>query len=348
MLESLVTGVLGGLGNLLANTSANDRAAMLQDQALQNWIKLQIPNPADQQIALQKFVQQGTLDPKLEKAIKADPSKFESIITSQSVKNAQNRALSELQELGNRGGLRLQDKATLQDAMLAQQAKDRGNRDAIASEMARRGLGGSGFDVAARLQGQQGTSDQMARNSLSAAASAQDRALQSIMGAGDLATKYRTQDFGEQAQRAAAADKINLFNTQNLQDIQNRNIGAQNRAAEMNLNQAQKTADQNTQLSNYQQEYNKKLYQQQFQDQMQRAQGISGATQGLANTAVQQGQNIGNTISGLATGAIGQFTNASNQNHLTDYLEKQADLERERQKTLAMQRKQDDLQSYDY
>lgn len=306
---------IGGIGNYLANKSASERAEMLQNQSLQNWVKINIPDPEQQKIALQQFVVQGTLNPQMEKAIKADPSQFKDIVISQENRNAQSRALSELQSIGDKGGLRLQDKAALQDALMKQQSTDRSNREAISSEMARRGMGGSGFDVASRLQAQQGTSDQAARNSLSVAAQAQDRALQAIMGGGDLATKYRTQQFGEDAQRAAAADKINLFNTSNLQDVQQRNIAAQNQAAAANLAAKQNIANQNTQQSNYQQEYNKKLLQQQYENQAQKAQGMSGQYGALANTALNQGQQLGNVFSTIGqAGAAGAVASGAKAN----------------------------------
>jgi hypothetical protein len=313
--------LLGGLGSFLANSSAADRAEMLQNQALRNWIGVNIPDPKDQQIALQKFVQQGELDPKLETAIKSDPSQFKDIVTSAADRTAQNRALSEIQNIGMRGGLRLQDKAALQDALLQQQTQDRANRQSIESDMARRGLGGSGFDVAARLQGQQGTSDQAARNSLGVAASAQDRALQALMQSGQLATQYRTQQFGEEAQRAAAADAVNRFNTQNLQDVQQRNIGSQNAAQAANLASRQKIADQNTAQANYEQEYNKKLLQQQYENQAQKAAGMSGQYQGMANTEMQRGQALGNTLSNIAGGASNIATTIASKNTLDDYFD---------------------------
>ncbi len=269
--------IAGGIGSYLANASANERAQMLQDQNLQNWIKLNVPDPAQQQVVFQKFVNQGQLDPKLEAAIKAQPSQFQNIITSAKDKAAQNDALSQLQDIGSQGGLRLQDQAALQDAQSQADVKNRANRQGIESEMARRGLGGSGFDVASQLQGQQGTADQLANSSLKTAASAQDRALQAIQGAGTLAGQYQNQDFNQQAQKAGAADKINMFNTQNLQDVSNKNVASQNAAQEYNLNNQQRISDQNAQIANQNSMYNNQLQQQGYQNQVQKLQGQGGA-----------------------------------------------------------------------
>lgn len=319
--------IAGGIGSYLANKSAAERAEMLQNKSLQEWLRINVPDPEEQKLALKQFVVEGTLNPKLEKSIQADPSAFKNIMTDVTQKSAQNRALSELEKVGYDGGLRLQDKAALQDSMLESQAKERGDRMGISADMSRRGLGGSGFEVAAQLQGQQGAADRNARGSLDIASKAQDRALQAIMGAGDMATKYRTQDFGEQSAKASAQDKINMFNTNNLQDVQQRNVAAQNQAAAQNLSEQQRVSDQNTKQSNYEQEYNKKLLQQQFDNQVKKTAGISGQYGALANNAQQQGQNLGNLYTNMGQGVTGAATSAAQADFWNNYFKKKKDFD---------------------
>jgi hypothetical protein len=307
---SLAVGAVSGIGSYIANQSANDRAKALQDKSFQQWIALNVPDPAEQKVVLDKFVSQGTLDPKLQSAIAQNPSEFENIVTNATHKTAQNRALSELENVGYEGGLRLQDKAALQEAQMQGQQQDRAARDNIGAEMARRGTSDSGFNVAARLQGQQASGDRNAVNSMKVAAGAQDRALQAIMGAGTLGTQYRTQEFGEQAQKAGAADRIAQFNTANLRDVNAANIGAQNQAQATNLSNAQQLANQNTSLANQQQMYNKGLAQQQFENQAKKTAGMTGQYGQQAGLAQQQGQQTANligSIGGAASGAIGQY-----------------------------------------
>lgn len=295
---SLGSGLLG----YFANKSAAERAQMLQNENLQRWLSINIPNPKDQELALEKFVVQGTLTPQLETAIANDPTEFQKIVTSPSLAAAQNRALGELSRIGYEGGLRLEDKAALMDARMDAINREKSNRQGIVDQMARMGASGSGFDMAARLQGQSDSADREAMAGLKIASDAQNRALEAIKGAGGLATQYRTQDFGEQAQRASAADKINMFNTENLRGVQQRNIGAQNRAQEMNLAQKQKTADENVKQANYQQEYNKGLDQKRFENEMRRMQGASGATQALAQGEINKGQNLANLYGNIGSG----------------------------------------------
>jgi hypothetical protein len=314
-----IAAAAGGIANAAANMSAADRASALQDKALREWIKINIPDPKEQQIAMQRFVDQGEINPKLEQAIQQKPSEFEKITTSMAQKDAQNKALQELESIGNEGGLRLQDKAALQDAMLDNQVRDRANREGITADMARRGLGGSGFEFASQLAAQQSGADRDSRNSLQVAAQAQDRALQSIMGAGDMATKFRSQDFQEQAQKAAAADAINRFNTSNLQDVQGRNIASQNRAQEMNLADKQRISDANTNLSNQEQQYNKGLAQQQFENETRVAAGKSGQYGQMAANEQQKGQQLGNTFTNIGQGISGLATNQANQDYWSNY-----------------------------
>lgn len=302
-IATFAVGAISGIANYMANKSANDRAQMLQDRMFQEWMQINIPDPEKQRIVLEKFVTEGVLAPEMEHAIAQDPSAFQSIVANDRDKVAQNRALGELEGIGYKGGLRLQDKAALQEATMQSQVADRSNREGISAEMARRGLSGSGYDVAARLQGQQATGDRDARSSLGVAAHAQDRALQAIMGAGDLATKYRGQDFQEQSAKATAADRINQFNTENLRAVQSHNVGAGNRAQEMNLAAKQRTSDQNTGMRNTQNAYNQGLLQQQYENKMKQLAGASGQAQMSAATTQRGGQLEGHLYSNIGSAA---------------------------------------------
>lgn len=310
----------GGIANYLAQSSANDRAAAIQSDTMQKWLALNVPDPEQQKVVLDRFVNQGKIDPVLQTAIKQDPSAFNQIVTDAGTKAAQSRALGELENVGYSGGLRLQDKEALQEAQLQSQAQERGQRNAVAAQMAQRGLGGSGFDVAAQLQGQQGNADRAAQSSLRVASDAQNRALQAIEGAGNMATQYRTQDFGEQAQKANAADRISQFNTQNAQNVSNANVGLQNRAQETNLANAQDIANKNTGINNQQSLYNSGLIQQQFDNNVKRLGGATGQANTVAGTEQKGGTLAGNAIANASSG-IGNaaFAGASQAAKTPDY-----------------------------
>ena len=292
----------GGIASAVSSMSAADRQKAANDKSFQEWMKVNIPDPKDQQLALQQFVSQGKLAPQLESAIKQDPSGLSQVVTSMSQKQAQNNALQSMQQIGESGGLRLQDKAALQDAQMQSDIKGRADREAITSDMARRGQEGSGFDLASQLQAQQGQSDQNAQTSLKVASGAQDRALQSIMQAGQLGTQMRSQDFSEQADKAKAQDAINQFNTTNLQNVQARNVASQNAAQSQNLKSAQDLSNQNTALANQQQQYNKELIQKQFQNQAAIAGAKSNINAQEGAIDQQQGQAMSNAFSNIGSG----------------------------------------------
>lgn len=302
-------GLAGGLGSYFANMSANDRMAAIQDKALQGLLAIQIPDPAQQKLALQRFAQTGELTPQFEQAIKAAPSEFNKIVVDQRQKSAQNRALDELSDIGNKGGLRLQDKAALQEAQMQSQIQDKGARAAILDDQARRGQGGgSGMALQAQLQGQQAVGDRNAKSSLSVAASAQDRALQSLIGAGDLATKGRGQDFQEQSARASANDAINRFNTQNLMSVNHNNVGIANDAQARNLAERQRIADANVNTSNKEQQYNKELLQQQYDNQIKMANAKNGIYGNQSAVEGQRGKAAGDLWSSMGQAGVGTAT----------------------------------------
>lgn len=315
--------IAAGLANYAIQSSANDRAEAMQNENMQKWLALNIPDPAQQKIVLEKFISQGKIDPVFQQAIQQSPSEFSKIVSNPTYQAAQDRALGELQDIGESGGLRLQDKEALQEAQIQSQTQDRAARQGISAEMARRGLGGSGFDVAAQLQGQQAQGDRDANSSLRIASDAQKRALDAIQSEGGLATQYRTQDFGEKSAKASAADRINQFNTANSRDVNAANVTAQNQAKEFNLRNDQDVANKNTSATNQNSMYNAGLLQQQYENQQQKLKGVTGANSDLAQTAIRGGQIAGNAVSNAGS-AVSGAASAQGQGDILDaYLKEQ-------------------------
>lgn len=313
-------GAVSGILGYLSSMDANERAQLIYNNGFKQWMSINIPDPEQQKIVLQNFVSTGQLDPKLKSAIAQSPTEFNHVVADSGQKAAQNTALSQLQDLGTQGGLRLQDKAALQDAMTQSQVADRGNRNAIEANAARRGISDSGFDLASQLEGQQAVGDRNSKAGLQVAADAENRALAAIQGAGQLATQYRTQDVGEQQARASAADRINQFNTANLRDTNASNVDAQNAAQQYNLSQNQKISDENTNVANQQETYNKGLQQQQYENQLKRTAGATGQNNLAANNVLQGGQNTSNLYSNLGGAAIGGISAQAAQNRWDDYM----------------------------
>jgi hypothetical protein len=98
---------------------------------------------------------------------------------------------------------------------------------AVLSNMAQRGIGGSGQELALRNQAQQAAADTAYMGQLGAAANAQSRALEALKGYSGAAGDLR----GQQINEASARDIINKYNADNkinylkyLDDIQKRQL----------------------------------------------------------------------------------------------------------------------------
>lgn len=295
-----------------AQSSAADRkqAAQQNAQAIKEWMDLHIPDPAEQQVIMDRYIQTGELDPKSEEAYKLADTELSKVSLDPKYKESQLRALSSLEDLGSSGGMTLNDEANLQKGLIDINSADRGRRESINDNFARRGMGGSGMELVAQLQGAQDAATRQSTQQLDTLGSARERALQAIMGGGELAGKMRGQEYGEQSDLAQARDAIAKFNTMNAQSIQQRNVDRSNQAQEYNLNNRQRISDANVDLANKEKIRNADLIQQQFQNRSAVAAGKTGqynqnaafsnaAADRTANNWANIGAGAGQTISSL-------------------------------------------------
>lgn len=159
----------------------------------------------------------GVRTPDLEKLLQetqVGPSAMEGVQTDPRLRTAQMRALEQLERQGMGGGLTLGDRLAQEDAMGEAAAYERGQRGALQQSMAARGMAGSGLEAAQAMVGQQEGANRAARAGMSAAASAQERALRALEESGHMAGNIREQDWGEESERAAARDAVARFNAQ--------------------------------------------------------------------------------------------------------------------------------------
>lgn len=305
--------VLGGVaqigGALIGDSkrnAANEEAAKAQAAALKQWMDINVPTVADQQIFLEKLKSEGQLSPELEQAYAQQDSEMRNIAVDPRMKEAQLEALSSLKSISDSGGRTLMDRAAQEAAMSEAAQYEQGQRGALAQSMASRGLSGSGMEYAAQLANQQAGATRAHQAGMSAAAMAQARALEAIQQRGAMAGTMRSQEFGEQSQQAQAQDLINRFNTQNRTDVQQRNVAANNAGQLYNLGNAQRISDTNVGLSNQQQMHNKGLLQSQFQNQTQKAAGVAGQYNNQAAAQQKAGADAAAMWSGIGQG-VGQM-----------------------------------------
>ncbi len=271
---------------------------------------METPNTEGMRLQLEQYVQQGILTPEDAETIMLEKSNMEGITLDPRMKQAQMDALSQLQEIGSEGGLTPMDKAKLARIASEEQTQSRGAREAILQNARERGIGGSGIELMSQMQNQQDSATRQSQRDLDVAGMAQQRALDAIMQAGQLGGQMGQQEFGQQAQVAGAQDAISRFNAQNQQNVINQNVQNRNAAQAANLTANQNIANQNTGQNNQQQQYNKQLEQQKFDNDLKKRQAQAGiAVSNAKNQGEDSRAGAGATNQTIGTGvtAIGMM-----------------------------------------
>lgn len=260
-------GILGGLiGEITgANKAARDaeramsRAgarsdALTQQQldeikkAVEGLEQVGVPSIEAQKIALE-YAQLG-------------PTALEQVTTDPKLAAAQYESLEQLGELAG-PGLTPEDRA--EQFMISRgagreaQARDK----AVLQQMAQRGMGGSGAELAARLAGGQAAADRAAMQQAQMVGDRAQARRAAIESRARLAGGMEQSQYGRDTQLAAARDRIEQFNKQQRADTVNR-----------------------------QQMANKALQAQKFQQDLAKQQAIAGARTGTASAYGQQAQNV--------------------------------------------------------
>jgi len=280
---------------------------------------LATPDIEQQKLYLEHPELVGKLTPDMEQSIIMEKSKMEGLSSDPRLASAQRMALESLVKT-SASGLTEADLASLREARNQVSGQEKARQDAIMQNMAERGMGGSGAEIASRLISSQGAEQTQAEASDRAVQDAFKRQLEAMSQSGQLASNIRGQEWGEKSDVAKAEDVVNQYNTQNAINQQQRNVNATNQAQAMNLAEKQRIADQGTALSNQQQQYNKELLQKQFENEFAKRKVASGlapaisqaesekqaANAGVWNNIVQGGATIGGSlIAGPAGAAIG-------------------------------------------
>lgn len=300
--------ILGGVLGQQAAAANRDAAQQAMANAQAQFAGINVPDVASQQLNLEQLVQQGTLSPEMAQAIQQQGTGLANIQTDPKLAQAQMQALATMQKMGQTG-LTPQDMAALNASRRAVAGDVQAQQGQILQNMAARGMGGGGSELAARLQASQSAADRGAQQSDQIMAQAQNRMLNAVSQAGQLGTQIRGQQYGELANAAQAQDAINRFNSQNAMATQMANIQAANQAQAANLAAKQQIANANVAQNNAQQQYNKQLLQQRFGNQMSLASGRAGIAQNAAGfynqMGNQQAQGMANIGSGIGQAAIG-------------------------------------------
>lgn len=292
---------MGFLDNLMG---MDDSAVDAFGRAQELYGDIDLPSTSLQELDLLGPQYQGNFQATQEGMVNADPSAMEGISTDPRLQEAQMNALTQLSEMGETG-LLAGEQAALRQARRSAAGEAQAKSAQLMDEYTRRGMGGSGAELANRLQAAQSGADRAGQETDRLMQMAQERALSAIGQGANLAGSVRGQQFGEQSDIAKAKDSINQFNTQNQLSVAARNAAAVNQANMRNTSEQQRISEGQANTKNQQQMHNKELLQTKFKNQMDLANAKAGliAKQGEAQAgqAAARGNMYGNIIKGGAT-----------------------------------------------
>lgn len=312
LIGSVAAPLIGNVVGAVAGSGDKAKAQQAMNEALQQIQAVGAPPDLSAEIIRQKLQQVGVYTPKLEDAISQSASQVNQIHEDPSLKAAQTKALQVLQQRGA-GGLNPEDRAAYNDLRRQNEKEAEGKRQQILQNMASRGMGGSGAELAAQLSAAQSGDENLSAGGDRLAAQASQNALQSMTQAGMLGGQIRAQDFDVNKTRAAAQDELNRFNTSQQIARQTRNVGAQNQAQQQNLSEQQRISDYNTAQANAEKLRQAEAKQQYWNNSLGYANSKAGALQGqagnYAKNAQQTSDQYGKIGSGLgsAFGTLGDF-----------------------------------------
>lgn len=293
--------IIGAIAADRAGKRAQDTAEAQLRAGREALAKVKLPELEKQRIALEELALTGEYDPILEQLIELGPSAMEEIEIDPRLRAAQMRALEQLGEVSE-SGLTEADMAAIEEARRGAEASSQARQEQILQDMQQRGQGGSGAELAARLAAGQAATDRQGQASLQIAQEANKRALEALLQRGELGSRIRAQEFGEASDVARARDLINRFNVQSAQGLQQRNVGTQNLAQQLNLSERQRIADQNIALRNQQQMYNKELLRQRYLDELNRQKAMYGMAQDQARNTMSAGAREAGLYSQIGAG----------------------------------------------
>lgn len=244
-----------------------------------------VPDPDSMKIQIQQLVQQGAVNPEDAEAFLVANNAFDDVRGNDQARAAQLEALQGFQDQASAGGLTDTSRAAIQENLDLTANTERGQSQAIGQDARRRGISGSGLELAQQLMSQQNSADQAGRRGMDIAALAEQAKIEALKNAANVGTTIQGQDLESQGQKAAAANQIAQYNATNQQQVTLQNIAARNAAQAQNLAEKQRIADTNTGMENQNRERNADLIQQNYSNKLDKAKAVASAMTGTAQAA---------------------------------------------------------------
>ena len=262
--------------------------------------RLNVPTIEEQKLLLENPELIGLLE-----AETLGPSRFEKIAMDPRLQAAQMAALEGITGVAEAGGLDAQSRLNLEEGL----GRVAGSEQARLQQLREDPTLGQGQKLALQSAAIQGAGQSGRDVALQTAAQAQQARMAALGQQSNMASGMQGQQLQLAGQKASAADAIAQFNTQQRMGVQSQNLGARQAIA----NQAAATRNQ-------QEMYNKGLLQQQFQNQMAKVTGVTGAQTSMASNLQQQAAaaqqakqaqtgamlNLAGTVGAAGIGAYGK------------------------------------------
>lgn len=249
---------------------------------------------------LQKYVEAGIMTPAEAQAYLQQRNAYQDMNVPQTGTSAQIQALNKLSEVADAGAEGTpMEQAARANAISAMNTAVGGQRGAIEQAMAARGTPMSLIQAALANQTVGQDAQQAHLDAVNAHAAAYQNALNAMSQGGALGGQLQGQQNSQANQIAAAQNAMQQFNAQNQQQNSQFNAGNRQAANAMNAQNKQNVSNNNVGVANARTQYNAGLPQQNFSNQMAKAQGEAGAAQNIGNLYQQQGQQNAGIMSGL-------------------------------------------------
>ena len=293
-----VVGQLGG--QYLAGQQAKSLAGSNRLQALGTLAQAlnrppEIPEIQYLQYARpEEYTLAGTLSPE-----ELSETELRQIVTSPEFRQAQLDVLQRFQEQGEQG-LTAIDRAALVDIQNEIARQERGQREAILSNMAQRGLAGSGQELAANLLAGQESAQRASEEGMRIAAQQQANRQEALARVAQLSGGLEQTDYERAFNAARAQDVINQFNVQNRNLAQAQNLAARQAIIDANIAERNRIAQANIDIANRERQQNiinRPLAQYGLQSDYTSA--LAGGLSGMAGSQAQQAMGQYQTQAGL-------------------------------------------------
>lgn len=285
-------------GGKSSEASGDEQKAFDALQAVQTPTAAQLTLPQ-----LQQYVNSGQMTPAQATAALQGSSAYNDINLDPSSRTAEMTALNQMQDVSGDNGMTPEMQAQLTAALNTANTNTQGERGSIQDALAQRGVSSSLLGPAAQMAAAGNDAQTANMSATTAAGQAEQNALTAMANSGTLAGNINAQDYGQQANKAAAQNAINQWNAQNTTQNNQFNATNQQAANTYNTTNQQNVSNQNTGNANARTQYNAQVPQTVFGDSMQKAQGIANAAENQAQNATSQGQQQAGLIGGLIGGA---------------------------------------------